>query len=238
MNAALNSLRVYLSSTHPCPYLEQEQAASLIIDPEVEIDTGCLTELTRSGFRRSGDLVYRPHCPKCRECLSIRVPSTGFQPNRSQRRVVRRNQDLAVQAVPAEFRQEHLELYRSYQLARHPDSEMCDPDPQKYFEFVVGTAVQTSFFEFRSDGALVAVAVSDELDDAVSAVYTFFDPTLEHRSLGTYAILWQIDYCRRTHRDWLYLGYWIEESRKMRYKSAFRPAQVYEQGRWRTLGHR
>lgn len=235
MNAALNTLRVYLSSLHPCPYLDEQQAASLIIDPEAEIDTGCLTELTRSGFRRSGDLVYRPHCPQCRACLSIRVPITTFRPNRSQRRITRRNQDISVVTRAAEFRQEHFELYRRYQHARHPGSEMCDPDPQKYFEFVVGTGVQTSFFEFRLDEQLVAVAISDELDDAVSAVYTFFDPDLSQRSLGTYAILWQIGYCQRSHRDWLYLGYWIEDSVKMRYKSGFRPAQIFQQGRWRTL---
>lgn len=235
MNAAPEPLRVYLSRTHPCPYLEDEQAASLIIDPEAYVDTLSLTELTRSGFRRSGDLVYRPHCPHCTACLSIRVSIAEFEPNRNQRRVWKRNQDLRVAARPAGFRQEHFDVYNRYQRARHPDSEMCDPDPEKYLQFVVGTDVETSFFEFCLDDRLIAVAVCDELDDAVSAVYTFFDPEFSSRSLGTYAILWQINYCRRTHRDWIYLGYWIKESAKMRYKAAFRPAQIFQRGGWMPL---
>jgi len=235
MNAGPAPLRVYLSSSHPCPYLEQQQAASLIIDPELEVDTRTLTELTRSGFRRSGDLVYRPHCPRCRACLSIRVPIAEFRKNRNQRRVWQRNQDLDVSVRPSGYYQEHFDLYLRYQQARHPDSEMCDPDPEKYFQFVVGTTINTSFIEFHLQEKLVAVAVSDELDDSVSAVYTFFDPDFSSRSLGTYAILQQIEYCRQSLRDWLYLGYWIARSQKMHYKSAFQPAQVFRQGRWRDL---
>ncbi len=140
-------------------------------------------------------------------------------------------------ARPAGFLQEHFEVYQHYQRARHPDSEMCDPDPEKYFQFVVGTAVETTFFEFRLRERLLAVAICDELDDAVSAVYTFFDPKFSSRSLGTYAILWQIDYCRRTHRDWMYLGYWINESTKMRYKASFQPAQIFRRGRWQSLSY-
>jgi len=228
-------LRLYQTTDHACPYLPEQTASSVVIDPELEIDTSSLSELTRHGFRRSGQIVYRPQCPLCSACQSLRIPVHDFSPDRSQRRVWARNRDLQVVAREAGFYPEHFELYLRYQQSRHAGSEMCDPDPDKYYAFVVGTRVETIFFEARLGGQLVSVAVIDELDDGVSAVYTFFDPAHAVRSLGTYAILRHIDYARQTHRHWVYLGYWIEECTKMKYKARFRPAEVHRQHGWRRL---
>lgn len=229
------TVKVYLSTAHECPYLPGEIASSLVVDPDLEVDREQLSFFTTHGFRRSGDIIYRPHCPDCRECISVRVPAAAFRPNRSQRRVCRRNADLRVVRVPAEFREEHFTLYLSYQSARHPDSDMCDVDPEKYQHFLINGRYQSVFYEMRASGDLLAVAVADELNDGLSAVYTFFSPAAAARSLGTYAVLWQIEQARQRDLAWVYLGYWIRGCRKMSYKTSFQPLEGFIEGSWIPL---
>lgn len=229
------TVKVYLSTAHECPYLPGEVASSLVVDPDLEVDRERLSFFTTHGFRRSGDIIYRPHCPDCRECVSVRVPADRFRPNRSQRRVARRNADLRVVQVPAEFRDQHFALYLSYQRSRHPDSDMCDVDPDKYHQFLISGRYQSLFFEMHAGDDLLAVAVADELNDGLSAVYTFFSPAAAARSLGTYAVLWQIEQARQRGLDWVYLGYWIRGCRKMSYKTAFQPLEGFIEGSWVPL---
>ncbi len=229
------SVKVYLSTSHDCPYLPGRVASSLVVDPDLPIDAARLSFFTAQGFRRSGDIIYRPHCAACRECVSVRVPVAEFRPNRTQRRIQRRNADLRIKPVSAEFKDAHFDLYLRYQHARHPDSDMCDPDPDKYHQFLISDRYQSVFYEMYAGVELLAVAVSDELDDGMSAVYTFFAPEAEKRSLGTYAVLWQIDNARLRHLPWVYLGYWIRDCGKMAYKTSFRPIEGFRHGEWVRL---
>jgi leucyl-tRNA---protein transferase len=235
MTSKQKNPEIFLSMPHPCSYLEGKIATTLFIDPRYPIDGDKYGRLMHLGFRRSGDLVYRPHCRSCDACIPVRIPVERFQPNRSQRRVWKRNADLTVTARDATFVQEHFDLYLHYQRRRHAGGGMDDPDPRKYIDFLVGCRIETRFYEMRMGHRLVGVAVSDRISDGLSAVYTFFDPDEISRGLGTYAILWQIDHAKSLNLHWVYLGYLIRESPKMAYKANFQPLETYLNGHWETL---
>ncbi|MBI3897051.1 MAG: arginyltransferase [Gammaproteobacteria bacterium] len=226
---------VFLSMPHPCSYLPGRTATTLFIDPRFPLDREGYGAFTQLGFRRSGDLVYRPHCTHCSACIPVRIPVERFVPNRSQRRVWHKNRDVVVTAKPAVFVQEHFDLYTRYQAGRHAGGGMDDPDPQKYTSFLIGRRVDTIFYEMRSGERLLGVATVDQLNDGLSAVYTFYDPVETHRSLGTFAVMWEVQHARAQGLPWLYLGYWIAESRKMAYKVNFHPLEAYRNGDWAEL---
>ena len=232
MTKSQASIKLYVSTPHSCPYLPGEEATTLIIDPELKTTDMLFTQLARHGFRRSGDMIYRPHCAYCDACVSVRIPVNDFKPTRGQRRTWRRNQDIQVVEKPSELNPEHFELYLRYQQARHPDSSMCDPDPEKYYKFLVSDVIDTRFFEMRVGQRLIGVAVADCFQDGLSAVYTFFDPGESNRGLGNFAILWEIQYAKQLCQPWVYLGYWIKDCRKMSYKTSFRPAEGFKNGAW------
>jgi len=226
---------IFLSMPHPCSYLPGRTAATLFIDPRFPLDRDRYGAFTRLGFRRSGDLIYRPHCPGCVACVPVRIPIERFEPNRGQRRIWAKNQDLQIVVRPSIFMREQFDLYLRYQAARHPGGGMDDPDSQKYINFLTGRRVETAFFEMREADRLLGVAVVDRLNDGLSAVYTFYDPDETARGLGTFAILWQIEHARALRLPWLYLGYWIAESQKMAYKTNFRPIEVFRNSQWAEL---
>ncbi len=235
MTKSQASIKLYLSTPHACPYLPGEEATTLIIDPELKVTNTLFSQLARHGFRRSGDMIYRPHCAQCDACVSVRIPVAEFRPSRSQQRNWRRNGDLRIVEQPAQFNEDHFELYLRYQRARHPDSTMCDPDPDKYYKFLTSDDTDTRFFEMWDQDRLLGIAVADRFEDGLSAVYTFFEPDYAARGLGVYAILWEIQYTKRLNRPWLYLGYWIKNCRKMSYKTSFRPAEGFKNGNWIRL---
>ncbi len=235
MTKSQASIKLYVSTPHTCPYLAAREATTLIIDPELTVNDRLFTQLSRHGFRRSGDMIYRPHCAQCDACVSVRIPVDEFKATRSQRRNWRRNHDVRVHETAAQFNDRHFDLYLRYQRDRHPDSTMCDPDPDKYYKFLASDVTDTRFFEMRVDDQLVGVAVADCFADGLSAVYTFFDPSQSSRGLGTYAILWQIQYTKQLSRPWVYLGYWIRDCRKMSYKTGFQPAEGFKNGAWVRL---
>lgn len=220
---------------HPCAYLPGQRARNLYCLPGDERAVEVHSVLSAAGFRRSGDLHYRPDCPHCDACQPVRVAAAEFNPSRSQRRTWQRNSDLRITTVGTEFRQEHYSLYRAYISARHGGGVMDEDSPQQYRAFILGGRVHTRLWEFRLDNQLVAIAVVDELRDGLSAMYTFFDPGLPRRGLGTQAILSQIAETRRRGLRWLYLGFWIRNHEKMDYKRRFRPLQVRTPGGWRYL---
>lgn len=226
---------LYLSQPHECGYLTDRGAATLFVDPHYPITSELFTDLMRQGFRRSGDLVYRPYCRGCASCVSVRVPVNDFLPMRGQRRTWKKNQDLVVHAKEAVFNEEHYALFMRYQAKRHPDSGMADSDPEKYLRFLVTRHVKTLFYEIRRRDALLAVAVVDVLTDGLSAVYTFYEPEISSRGLGVFAVMWEIEHARALGLPWLYLGYWIKESPKMAYKINYRPLEMYKDGRWTGL---
>ncbi|MDH3514503.1 MAG: arginyltransferase [Gammaproteobacteria bacterium] len=226
---------IFLSMPHACSYLSGRTATSLFLDPRQPLDSRQYAGFMRLGFRRSGDLVYRPHCHDCNACIPVRIPVNRFRPDRAQRRVWKRNQDISVIAQPPVFQQGHFELYQRYQAARHPGGGMDDPDPQKYMNFLGSRNIDSVFYELRHRQSLLGIAVTDILPDGLSAVYTFFDPDEYHRSLGVYAVLWQVNQAQERQLPWLYLGYWIKECPKMSYKGRYQPLEAFVQGRWINL---
>lgn len=228
-------LAFYASPPHECSYLAGREAVTLFADPHAPLDPTVYSALADLGFRRSGDYVYRPQCPDCDACRSVRVPVDAFRPDRSQRRCARDNADLTVTVQPAGFSDEHFALYRRYLDSRHPDDSMQTEDPGRYMEFLTSGWSDTRFVEFRQDERLLMVAVVDLLRHGLSAVYTFFEPEEAKRGLGSYAVLWEIEETWRRQLPYLYLGYWIEESPKMAYKRRFRPLEAFDAHGWRLL---
>lgn len=236
MTPELKSLsEFYFSIPHPCDYLTDKTARMLFIPPDTELAMETYSDLVSAGFRRSGGLVYRPHCSTCNACVPIRIPVGSFQPNRSQRRCWRRNQSTEITVLPAQFKQEHYDLYRRYLMARHGDGSMADSTASDYMNFLICRWCETEFIEFKEQGRLIAVAVADRLTTGLSAVYTFFEPALPHRGLGTFAILQEIQRTAALGLQWLYLGYWIGQCHKMAYKVQFRPAEIYRHHQWQSL---
>ena len=227
--------KLYLSAPHPCPYIAPETASTVLLDPNHPVDNALFSTLLKAGFRRSGQTIYRPRCRNCTACISVRILAAEYRPNRAQRRTYRRNNDLDTRLLPAAFSEEHFDLYCRYQSWRHSGDLMDHSDPKRYRQFMVESSIETVFIEHRLRGKVAAVSVCDLPDDGMSAVYTFFDPELKERSLGTYAIMKQIDYVRDMELDWLYLGYWIDECEKMAYKTNFTPIFGYVDKEWRLL---
>jgi leucyl-tRNA---protein transferase len=231
-------LALYLTGEHDCSYLPGLKARTLFVDPTARIDSATYQALVDQGFRRSGAHVYRPACRGCSACIPVRVPVEAFVPDRSQRRNWRRNaSELSLVDTPAAFLPSHFELYRRYLTERHPEGSMADSaSEESYRRFLVERwGGSTRFIEIRLREALIGVAVTDILDRGLSAVYTFFDPNASERSPGTFAILAQIEATRRLGLPYLYLGYWLRESAKMRYKERFRPIEVSDGQGWRRF---
>ena len=233
--AELAKLRFYTTPGHPCSYLDDHEATTLFADPHAEIDTATYSALSAVGFRRSGSHIYRPHCQACQACIPVRVVVADSILNRRQRRIWKKNQDLTVSVVQPRLTSEYFTLYTRYITQRHADGDMFPADAEQFQSFLVEGRKEARFVEFRLHGQLLAVAISDELDNALSAVYTFFAPEEDQRSLGTFAVLWLIEAARNQQKDWLYLGYWIKECQKMNYKTEYHPIELYLDNRWLAL---
>lgn len=228
----MKSIPLHLGYEHDCDYLPGRQARMAYVSPLVGLDPNLYSELAANGFRRSGDLVYRPYCQNCTACMPVRIPVHDFQPSRVQRRVAKANADLRVIRKHDVFDERHYQLYMRYLATRHAEGHMALSSREEYLQFVASAWGDTGFYEFLAGDELLAVAVIDHLDDGLSAVYTFYDPEQGRRSLGTYAVLWQIAEAARRGLGWVYLGFWIAECRKMAYKNAFRPFQVLTKSGW------
>ena len=231
----LADLHFFATPAHDCSYLDGRQAITLFADPHADIDTAVYSALSAVGFRRSGAHIYRPHCQACQACIPVRVLVNESRLNRRQQRIRKKNLDLDVTIRPPLLTNEYFELFENYIRERHADGDMFPADREQFQSFLVNGRAEARFVEFRLAGRLLAVAVMDILDSALSAIYTFFDPAETQRSLGTYAILWQLEECRRQTKIWLYLGYWIEECQKMNYKSEYTPQERYIDNRWQYV---
>ena len=230
-----DDLRLFHSGEHPCGYWADRLARDLVLDPRDPRLPHWYPQALAWGFRRSGDIIYRPHCHGCRACVAVRIPVARFRPDRSQRRCLARNRSVELRALPAQRTAEQLALYRRYLAARHRGGGMDTHGAGEFDQFLIGHWSQGRFLELREDGRLLAVAVTDVVDQALSAVYTFYEPDAAARGLGTLAILKQLEWARGQGHEYLYLGYWIAGHRKMDYKRRFRPLEGFDGRRWRDL---
>ena len=228
-------VQFYLTANYACSYLPDRQARSQVATPAHFIDGEAYSQLIRAGFRRSGQFTYRPMCEACRDCVPVRVVAAEFVPNRTQRRCQLRNMHLEARFLPLTYNDAHFALYRKYQASRHVGGGMDKDGSEQYTQFLLSSNVNSMLVEFRDAGKLVMVSVMDQIEDGLSAVYTFFDPAREKASLGTYGVLWQIDLARRLELPYVYLGYWIGATPKMAYKKQYQPLEGRVDGRWQRL---
>lgn len=231
-------LQFYLSGPLPCPYLparvERKLFTRLSGDPAN--DTEINSTLTRAGFRRSHDIVYRPACHECNACVPVRVPVRAFLPSRSLRRIAAINRDLTLDISGNKVTPEQYRLFMAYQTARHPDSDMARMSWDDFTIMLREGEADTHMYQLRMDsGALAGCIITDHVSDGLSAVYSFFDPALNRRSLGAQLILTLIEETVRRGQNHVYLGYWISASRKMAYKARFQPLQALGAQGWDWL---
>lgn len=225
-------IRLYQTLEHGCGYWPERLARDLILDPDDPRLAKLYGEALARGFRRSGGHVYRPHCAACQACVPVRVPVLAFAPNRSQRRCLQRNADLQLAVRPARRTDEQFALYQRYLDTRHAGGGMDHASSESFDAFLACVWSPSYFLEIRHQGRLLAVAVTDAVPGALSSVYTFFDPEHAARSLGTFALLQQIQWARDEQRDYLYLGFWLDGHPKMAYKQTFQPLERLSGDDW------
>ena len=236
----------YLTSPAPCPYLPGREERKVFTHLVGKRATALNDTLTQSGFRRSQTIAYRPACEDCRACVSVRVKVADFTPSRNMRRILDVNADLIGQAKPAEPTSEQYSLFRTYLDTRHADGGMADMSVLDYSMMIEDSHVDTRVMEYRprgidsaitgrGDGPLMAVCLTDVLSDGLSMVYSYYDIEQTERSLGTFMILEHIERARRMGLPHVYLGYWVEGSRKMAYKARFLPQERLGMQGWERV---
>ena len=233
----------YLTAPSPCPYLEGQEERKVFTHLVGERAGELNDLLTHGGFRRSQSIAYRPACEGCRACVSVRVVAADFTPSRNMRRIAERNADIVGQMRTPAPTSEQYSVFRAYLDARHRDGGMADMTVLDYAMMIEDSHVDTRVIEYRrrgpntgvtgrSNGQILAVALTDLLSDGLSMVYSFFEPDEGDRSLGTFMILDHIDRANRMGLPYVYLGYWVVGSRKMDYKGRFLPQERLMPSGW------
>lgn len=234
----------YVTAPQPCPYLDGRFERKLFTALQGENAKRLNDALSKQGFRRSQNVLYRPSCAECTACLSARIRVADFAPNKSQRRTLKRNEGLRRDATSPWATEDQFALFRRYLDSRHADGGMADMDIFEFAAMIEETPVKSRVIEYASRGdggrgprALTAVCLTDVLDDGLSMVYSFYDPALIAHSLGTYIILDHVEIARSMGLPYVYLGYWVPGSRKMGYKANFAALEIYKGGAWQDIGN-
>jgi arginine-tRNA-protein transferase len=227
----------YVTAPQPCPYLPGRMERKLFTALQGEGAQRLNDGLSKQGFRRSQNVLYRPSCADCAACLSARINVAEFAASKSQRRTIRRNAGLKRRATSPWATEEQYSLFRRYLESRHATGGMADMDTFEFAAMVEETPIRTRVVEYTDTdtGALIAVCLTDILDDGVSMVYSFYDPDHTSASLGTYVILDHIAIARENGLPYVYLGYWVPGSPKMGYKAGFSGLEVYVGNRWQKM---
>ncbi|MEM6826042.1 MAG: arginyltransferase [Pseudomonadota bacterium] len=230
----------YVTAPQPCPYLDGRMERKLFTSLQGEYAEKLNNTLSKQGFRRSQNVLYRPSCAECSACLSARIRVADFKPTKSLRRAARRNRDLCREATSPWATEEQYALFREYLDSRHADGGMADMDIFEFAAMIEETPIRSRVIEYSSAVAgkpsLAAVCLTDVLDDGLSMVYSFYDPERIQNSLGTYVILDHIEIARDAGLPYVYLGYWVPGSPKMGYKARFPSLEVYFAGQWQDIG--
>ena len=234
----------YVTAPQPCPYLEGRSERKLFTALQGENAERLNDALSKQGFRRSQNVLYRPSCAECAACLSARIRVADFVPSRSQRRTLKKNAYLRRDTTSPWATEDQYALFRRYLDSRHSDGGMADMDIFEFAAMIEETPVKSRVIEYSAPPAepggrrrLTAVCLTDVLDDGLSMVYSFYEPDKAGDSLGTYIILDHVDLARRTGLPYVYLGYWVPGSRKMGYKAGFGALEIYKNGRWQDIGN-
>ena len=228
----LESLQFFQTQPHPCSYLENEIASTVFLSPKQSINRALYSQLSDYGFRRSGTHIYKPLCESCQACVPMRIPVALFKPSRSQKRTWKRNSDLTIIEINNIDNDEHYALYERYINERHKDGDMYPPSRSQFQNFLSSSWHCASYYELRDGERLIATAVVDTMDNGISAVYTYYDPSEDKRSLGSFVILFLVEEAKKRQLKSVYLGYWIKNSSKMNYKSAYRPLEIQSGDSW------
>ncbi|MGL4320642.1 MAG: arginyltransferase [Paracoccaceae bacterium] len=228
----------YVTAPQPCPYLEGRLERKLFTALQGDHAQRLNDTLSKQGFRRSQNVLYRPSCAECSACLSARIRVADFVPSRTHRKLLKRNADLIRNASSPWATEDQFALFRKYLDARHADGGMADMDIFEFAAMIEETPVKSRVIEYQHGQGtdLAAVCLTDVFDDGLSLVYSFYDPDMSERSLGTHIILDHVDIAREAGLPYVYLGYWVPGSRKMGYKAGFTALEIYKGGQWQPLG--
>jgi leucyl-tRNA---protein transferase len=233
----------YVTAPQPCPYLDGRMERKLFTALQGDQAQRLNDSLSKQGFRRSQNVLYRPSCAECSACLSARIRVADFKPNRTQRKVMKAAGHLRRNATSPWATEDQYALFRRYLDARHADGGMADMDVFEFAAMVEETPIKSRVIEYtrpalkgERSAPLVAVSLTDVFDDGVSMVYSFYDPDFNALSLGTYAILDHIEIAREAGLPYVYLGYWVPGSRKMGYKAGFSALEIFKAGEWVEIG--
>lgn len=229
------NINLFSTPVHDCSYIKGNEAITHFVDPELQDLQSVYNLLSQQGFRRSGNHIYQPACQTCKQCIPVRVPVNDFKPSKSQKRCFKKNSDLTLNYNHNPDFKIYMPLYEKYINQRHAHGDMFPPNLDQLCNFLSSRWCQTIALEWFLEKKLVAVAFTDILDDGYSAIYSIFDPDLASRSLGSYAILQQIDIAKQSRKQYLYLGFWIKPCRVMSYKGNFRPIECYQNHQWVRL---
>ena len=230
------TLQFYMTAPAPCPYIEGKKERKAFTNLSIPDADSVHNTLSQSGFRRSQSIAYRPTCPNCNACRSVRVPVRDFEHGRRWRRILRQNQDIVASPARMQPSREQYRLLKAYLETRHGDGGMASMTFRDYASMIIDSPVESLIIEYRlgeaEDAPLVAASICDILRDGLSMVYSFFDPAHAKRSLGSLMVLEHINRASELGLPHVYLGYWVAQSPKMAYKRQFWPLEVLNGEEW------